>query len=523
MKQQQVDYDALFQTQPTPFNKSKSTLKSHRKRADKVAMLSEEEILLHEHSLDELHHQAEMTISPIGLVMDLLAIVGIHLDSLDYSSKEDQTFMTMLQPHYDGVAHKVYDNLDQLHHFFFRQRQGVCKVIISLKVNPFDAEVGLHNPIPITSKVTRYSSAMQVTFALCSAQQPIEQPALAANSMHAGHINLLREVNYTLRDLSSSSSGDDDKMGGTIVMKDSYRRVWMQAIGEALQGLDMSQQHPVFQASTCIYDLYLGSHMTSLTKHTAISSPRKHSRAQAVSSLLPLVKSFSLTKLYGIYDTSICATLSVVPVRLLLQVLMLLVTSHPSIVLVSSNTTLLMKIQALLPRLLHPFHVDELYHSHCILSTKQLHEVYGIQHRRQQQAATGSQLASPSLSRNHSMNAASSMSMPILLDTSLSSPLPCLRPAALSIPSPQLSCSSIGKTLSVSQQQPEKTRKHRLCFIDARSYHLVRIELLNGHTELLDPALVEQTVAFDLDAAIAMVSPTLCTAMIAVMMIVCGW
>lgn len=406
------------------------------------------------------------------MIMDIMASLGLPIDAVD--GPGDLTFTSVLQqePEHNGsdAASKIFHALFPTSPF-----PNAFNVVLSIKHTPFTSPMRLQDALSLvglpmasatnspqvknrikTSHQTRYAGSLSITMALSAHSSPC--------------LHLLKEVTRSMRSVRQNEMH-------SIAATDCYRKIWKAALPHDTAGM-----HPVYRSAECIYDLYLGSHLPAAGPSSRNSS---------------MLRAYPLTKHHGICSTSLCVTLSHIPLRMLIQIMMLMLTNHSSIVLISSSSELLTEMRYLLPRLLHPFGMT---HIPCFIHTvQQLYRAFGIRKR----TCTVYSNNTSSFVRDDEEDNGLSHSY-----SRRSSQLVQADPNALPAPP---SASKSTKHALLPELVPEAVESSenvpRVCFIDAKAYHLTRVDLLNATAEFR--RIPDETLAFDLDSGQLMVGVSL--------------
>eukprot|EP01039_Chlorochromonas_danica_P000363 gene363-392_t len=456
---------------------------------------------------------------------NLLQVVGIQIDH-ENIFQDDQTY-SMILNHDEEITQTIRRTISDFHDPI-RTVLSIANHYLpcSLTLNGALRELGMSstivhgvsgnsNTVGNSTTTKRFTSKLTIT---------------AVMSADRSGWSVLQEANRKVRRVSSSSA----TIAQRIVLHDSYQKYWKKVLDLYQQVMKENDKeiHPVFHSQPCLYDLYLGSHLQhDGYKPTGSSSGGGSGSGSTIieddDDLRRLLLTYPITKHYGIYDTSISILLTIIPIRLLLQILMLLITNGPSIMLIGSSSSLLVQLQDCLPRLFYPFHIE--HQSISIQCPQQLYQTFHI-HKKAFTlysahpsasfviptaaiGGTGGISSSVSFSLPNSksplpssMKRHSSQLLTELVPETISgssedishSPLP-LR-SGQNRPSPLLSPSS-----SAPKEQYDINKKH-LYFIDARSYHLARADLLNQTADLPSIDKREKVIAFDLDAGLVIES-----------------
>ncbi|RYH29957.1 hypothetical protein EON65_06745 [archaeon] len=327
-------------------------------------------------------------VSTMDILFQLLQITGVSMDSMDCTQSEDQVYMIVIDDRF--VFRDVHSNLMSLFQFIYPVgdcHQQSYKIVLSLKVNPFLAGISLqealhriaqashmHNqltqapphqsfgtpaadPVRPSMKqqlVNKYIAGVQIVVSLVVEDMPGKHSH--DSYKYASPIQLLREVIHQVKHFHShhhhhhhghsQHSQQLAQRRRRVYVRDNHRQAYKSLLEKMASG-EQRHVHPSLWQEETLYDFYVGSHMPHMSKlqNIALSESDLH-----------MLRTLPLTKLYGIYDTTLCAIFHIVNIRILIQILFLILTSSRSyIVLISSKPSLLMKLYGALPRLLHPF------------------------------------------------------------------------------------------------------------------------------------------------------------------------
>jgi hypothetical protein len=163
------------------------------------------------------------------------------------------------------------------------------------------------------------------------------------------------------------------KIGTAIHIHDPFSNVWceiLQYLCEIKNTEHEQRLHEYFVYGNqrgfhgyyeSIYDLYLGSYSMCYDLWRCLRVSLPHTMVEVLSNICgnlqqTLLKAWPITKQFGPSDFSFASVVDRVRLQCLVHMSVLLLTNQ-SIVIISHDRTLLVKLSTLLPRILYPFHV----------------------------------------------------------------------------------------------------------------------------------------------------------------------
>lgn len=320
--------------------------------------------------------------TPIPLIIYHLLVDRLQVSiSREVEIHEDQTYSLILQS----------SELYCLHHMLFRYSKDSKLAQLITEDTSFQCVISLKS-IPISSGLP--------TLTPRTAPRPYSQVTITLafipiTTISKTWLTLLRELTYMIRDFPSALNPtfNSEQPPHEFIVKDNYLKFY----GNLIPKYFSLFQHHLWKNDAKkinLYDIYLQSLpalLTSSSSHNEENIPKNEGKDthpyqtltldQIEKSHQVILTSYPLIKQFGICDFAILSLIYNISLRILIQILMLMLVNTSKIIVTSSSTWTLNKLQYLLPRLLWPFQANPWYDLELIQTEKQFLNIFHLRKR----------------------------------------------------------------------------------------------------------------------------------------------
>jgi hypothetical protein len=170
---------------------------------------------------------------------------------------------------------------------------------------------------------------------------------------------------------STAAAGSGGTAGGTVTAGTSVATAGGRLLAGAAEAVKARQ------TDEFLYEMYLGTHPGSASRGGGGGGGNRSpggvaARSSSVANAPPRYLCEPITKHLGACDFSLSNVLTLVGPRLMMQILMLVLVDRP-VLLLSSSSTLLTKVQSAIPRLVWPFRIHNTHVIRQILNSAELY------------------------------------------------------------------------------------------------------------------------------------------------------